>query len=125
MRTILSLLSILLVGCELPSEYYASSATGNTVHEKRWGQLGGTRSNSRSDGSSEANNYENSFRDGSTAVLSYGLAKVTGGVQNVTTRNDTARAANARTPTVTQPAQMAPDTTVFPIVTPPAKSVIP
>ena len=41
------------------------------------------------------------------------------------TANTTAQQANARVPTVTQPAQMAPGTTVFPLVTQPAAAIVP
>ncbi len=87
----------LLCSCELPSTYLAtSSSQGNSVMEKRWGQIGGTRSSSRSDGSSEVNNYENSLKDAATAVLTYGLGKVSAGVQKAKDASDAATVQQAQ-----------------------------
>ncbi len=55
-----------LAACEI-NQYEARSVAGNYVRESNW-QLGGARSAARSDGSSYANGYENSFRDGAAAV---------------------------------------------------------
>ena len=62
------LTAVLLASCEFPTDYYAASATGNVVHHRTWGQLGGTKSIRRADGSSEANDYQDSFRAGAAAA---------------------------------------------------------
>lgn len=81
-RFLSQLIVVILCSCELPSVYVAtSSPTGNSVMEKRWGQLGGTRSSSRSDGSSEVNNYENSFKDGTNAAITVAGGIIAGQVQ--------------------------------------------
>ncbi len=75
MKRIYLLLACLpLIACEGPSEYLVVSANGNMLRERRTGQIGGTRSASRSDGSSEVNSYENSLRDAANALVTYGLA---------------------------------------------------
>jgi hypothetical protein len=129
----LALLALLLASCELPSEYYASSSSaGNTVYEKRWGQLGGTRSSHRSDGSSEVNDYQVSFRDGAetATAVAIGMANVANTKSdNALTKSQgqqaTAQQANARTPTIVPAQAVKPDTTVFPLVVPPSKPVVP
>jgi hypothetical protein len=61
---------------------------------------------------------------GVQALGAYGAAQIAGNVSKFNTANTTAQQANARVPLVTQPASVAPGTTVFPLVTPPSTPVI-
>lgn len=71
MRFLLALIIPFLAACEI-NHYKAVAANGNSVEESNW-QLGGTKSARRSDGSSYANDYQQSFRDGAaTAGLAIG-----------------------------------------------------
>ncbi len=94
MRTLLPLIAVFLCSCEI-NHYTAKSVAGNYVHEDNY-QLGGTRSNSRSDGSSYANDYQKSFQDGTSAVVTLGAGIVAGQVN---------KAKNAATALTQQQAQ--------------------
>lgn len=94
------------------------------VYERRWGQVGGTRSNSRSDGSSEANDYQKSLQD--MATMGTGIAigwhdvkiknsdNALTGLQNTNARKlgettikaDTALGIGAQKPVITTPPQI-------------------
>jgi len=132
MKTLLSLIPLMLISCEMPSEYYARSATGNVVYEKRGGMLGGTRSSHRSDGSGEVVDLQVSYRDTTDMVQTAALAAA--GVANVKSDNalkesqsaqETARAANARPPTIVPPTFGPHGAAYFPKVNPPPKAVVP
>ncbi len=72
---ILSQLSaLILCSCTYDNYLAQSSPTGNTVKQTIV-QVGGTLSNSRSDGSSGAVNNENTARDVINGVVTYGVAK--------------------------------------------------
>ena len=124
-----ALLSILLL---LPScivyEHTAQSKSGNVETDKLY-SFGGTSSQRGADGSSLVHDHQVSARDFFSAVGTAVGAGVAAHVNVANTSsnnvNATAQAANARVPTVTQPASIAPGTTVFPIVTPPPPPVIP
>ena len=116
----LFLLPLLLSACTGPIDYYAASASGNVVHERRWGSIGGTRSIKRSDGSSEVQDDQRSLGDvvgGATlAVGAWQKVKVNASDNEASIYNT----ANLHPPqpTIVQPASVAPDTTVFPLVVP-------
>jgi hypothetical protein len=113
-----------LASCELPSVYYAQSKSGNVVYEKRGGQLGGTRSARRADGSSEVNDYQTSFRDSTMAITSLASTAALKSIGNA--RQATAQKANARQPTVTTPTvDPATGIVLTPTVTQPPPAVIP
>lgn len=76
MKIILIFISqLMLVSCEI-NTYEALARNGNSVRETNW-QLGGTRSSRRSDGSSYANDHQQSFRDGTVAATT-----IAGGIVN-------------------------------------------
>lgn len=120
-------LALLLVACEGPSTYYARSASGNVVCEKRWGQIGGTRSGHRSDGSSETNQYGPSLRDFVTAAAG-AVGKVSTNIKdsNINEQNTgVLKAANGRKPTVVDPIITPTGEVVYPQVIQPPPAAIP
>lgn len=136
MKALVLFLSVVaLCACEF-NGYEATNETyqnGQLASRKRVrevnSQLGGTRSGSRSDGSSYGNDYQTSLRDGMTGLPAVYAAKA---APVINAQNQTAKmyqtqagATAGQVPTVTQPASVAPGTTVFPLVTPPPSIPVP
>ena len=118
MKAIL-ILSLLLCSCVADS--YVAVNGQKTLTHKRF-QLGGTTSFNRGDGSSEANDYQTSFRDGAAAVGvaigAYQAVKINSSNNALTTTEVKANT----TPTVTTPVESSSGAILTPVVTfPPAQ----
>lgn len=125
----LALLPVLLCSC-MAYEHTAISKSGNQVHDKILA-FGGTASHRSSDGSSTVYDAQQSARDffatAGLAIGAYQAVKVNASnnaAASSQAAQQTAREANARTPTIVNPVETSAGP-LFPQVVPPATAIVP
>ena len=126
-----SLFALCLLSSCSSFQYPATAPNGGT-ETVAYVSLGGSSAMETAGGTRLTQNHNKSFGQGmqaATAIAAGISAAYTKNSDNALSASQaaqtTAQQANARAPTIVPPAAVAPDTTVFPLVIPPAKAVIP
>lgn len=129
MRTFLSLILAALCSCS-QLEYTATTNAG--TESFKYTSFGGSETMETAGGTRYVGNRNKStgqFFQTVTAVaggISMAYAEKSKNALSATqAQQQTAREANARAPTIVPAQAVAPDTTVFPLVVPPAKPIVP